>query len=122
GLIVCLAQDSKNYAHFNSILSSETPLVFIDRVCRTDEFSSVVIDNIEAAKDLTVHLFNNGYQKIAHIAGPPNLNISQERIEGYKLGLEECGLQFEPSFLTHCNLSIEEAAKVTNSLISLENP
>lgn len=121
GLIVCLAQDSKNHAHFNSILSSETPLVFFDRVCRTDEFSSVVIDNIEAARDLTVHLFNNGYQKIAHIAGPPNLNISRERIEGYKLGLKACGLPFDPDSLIHCNLSIEEAAKATNKLINLDN-
>src|SRR5690606_22127564 len=121
GLIVCLAQDSNSYSHFNSILSSETPLVFFDRVCRTDEFSSVVIDNIEAARDLTVHLFNNGYRKIAHIAGPPNLNISNERIKGYKMGLSECGLSFDPSFLIHCNLSIEEAAQATNRLISLEN-
>lgn len=121
GLIVCLAQDSKSYAHFNSILSSETPLVFFDRVCRTEEFSSVVIDNIEAARDLTVHLFNNGYRKIAHIAGPSNLNISKERIEGYKQGLAECGLPFEPNFLTHCNLSIDEAATATNRLISLDN-
>lgn len=121
GLIVCLAQDSNSYSHFNSILSSETPLVFFDRVCRTDEFSSVVIDNVEAARELTVHLFNNGYRKIAHIAGPPKLNISNERIAGYKLGLEACGLSYDPSFLMHCNLSIEEAAQATNRLISLKN-
>ncbi len=120
GLIVCLAQDSTDYAHFDKVLASEVPLVFMDRVCRTDEFSSVVIDNIEAAKALTIHLFENGFRKIAHIAGPPNLNITRERIEGYKQGLEACGLAFDPKFLLHCNLSIEEAAATTNQLLSLK--
>lgn len=122
GLIVCLAQDTTDHSHFDNILTSEVPLVFVDRVCRTNEFSSVVIDNIEAAKDLTIHLFNNGFRKIAHIAGPANLNITKERIEGYKQGLEECGLNFDPNFLLHCNLSIEEAATVTNKLLSLKTP
>lgn len=121
GLIVCLAQDTTDYDHFDSILASEIPLIFVDRVCRTNEFSSVVIDNVEAAKELTIHLFRNGFRKIAHIAGPPNLNITKERIKGYRLGLDECGLKFDPKFLLHCNLSIEEAAVVTTKLLSLKN-
>lgn len=122
GLIVCLSQDTVDHSHFDNILASEIPLVFIDRVCRTEEFSSVVIDNIEAARELTVHLFKNGSRKIAHIAGPPNLNITKERIEGYKRGLEECGLPFDTNLLIHCNLSIEESASVTNRLLSLKSP
>ena len=122
GLVVCLAQDTTDHAHFDKILASEVPLIFVDRVCRTNEFSSVVIDNVEAAKALTIHLFRNGFRKIAHIAGPPNLNITKERIEGYRQGLKECGLKFEPEFLLHCNLSIEEAAQITQKLISLQNP
>ena len=122
GLIVCLSQDTMDFSHFESVLDSEIPLIFFDRVCRTEEFSSVVIDNVEAAKELTVHLFKNGSKKVAHIAGPPNLNITKERVEGYKKGLEECGLTFDPDLLIHCNLSIEEAAVATNKLLSLKNP
>ncbi len=122
GLIVCLSQDTTDHSSFDSIHNSEIPLVFFDRVCRTEEFSSVVIDNIEAARDLTVHLFKNGSRNIAHIAGPKNLNITRERIEGYKKGLSECGLTFNPDFLLHCNLSIEESGMVTNQLLSLDNP
>jgi DNA-binding LacI/PurR family transcriptional regulator len=122
GLIICLSQDTADYSHFDSILASEIPLVFVDRVCRTNEFSSVVIDNVEAARELTVHLCVNGSKRIAHIAGPPNLSITRERLAGYKKGLEECGLTFDPNLLIHCNLSIDEAAKATNQLLSLENP
>lgn len=118
GLIVCLAQDAEDYSDFDLIQNSEVPLVFFDRVCRTNEFSSVVIDNIEAARELTVHLFQNGYRTIAHIAGPENLNISRERIEGYQKGLLECGLSFKPEHLVHCNLSIDQAGIATEKLMS----
>ncbi len=118
GLIVCLAQDTDDYSDFDLIKKSEVPLVFFDRVCRTEEFSSVVIDNIEAARELTVHLFQNGYRKIAHIAGPENLNISKERIEGYQRGLRECGLSFNADHLVRCDLSIDQSAVATEQLMS----
>lgn len=117
GLIVCLSQDTTDYSHFDIVLNEETPLVFFDRICREDEFSSVVIDNVAAAKEITLHLYNAGCKHIAHIAGPRNLNISQERIEGYKLGLAECNIEFDPRLLLHCNMSIEEAAVVTKTLL-----
>lgn len=117
GLVVCLAQNTTDYSHFDEIADSETPLIFFDRVCRTDEFSSVVIDNVTASKEITIHLYKAGCRNIAHIAGPPALNITKERIEGYKIGLNECGLEFKPDLLLHCNLSIEEAAIVTRKLL-----
>lgn len=120
GLIVCLAQDTTDYAHFDKIIEAEIPLVFFDRVCRTDEISSVLIDNVEAAKVLTTHLFMHGARRIAHIAGPPNLNITKERIEGYKKGLAECGLSFDQNLLIHCNLSIEGGAIAAYKLLSLK--
>ena len=122
GLIVCLSQDAVDHSDFDSILNSEVPLVFFDRVCRVDEFSSVVIDNISAARELTVHLFENGYTRIAHIAGPENLNISRERIEGYRMGLRDCELDFRPEYLVHCDLSIQQSAMVTEQLLSQPHP
>ena len=120
GLIVCLAQDTTDYSHYDKIIEAEIPLVFFDRVCRIDEISSVLIDNVEAAKVLTTHLYQHGARRIAHIAGPPNLNITKERIEGYMKGLAECGLPFDQNLLIHCNMSIEGAAVATNRLLSLK--
>jgi len=117
GLIVCLSQDTTDYSHFDVILNEETPLVFFDRICREDEFSSVVIDNVAAAKEITHHLYHAGYRNIAHIAGPQNLNISRERIEGFKLGLAECNIEFNQNLLMHCDMSIEGAALATQKLL-----
>jgi len=119
GLIVCLSQETKNYEHFDRLIKNNIPLVFFDRVCRTNEVSSVVVDNVDAAKKVTKHFHKNGLKRIAYIAGPDHLNISQERTQGYLSGLKICGLEFHPELLVKCNMSTKEATKATASLLDL---
>jgi DNA-binding LacI/PurR family transcriptional regulator len=122
GLIVCLSKETRNYDHFDKIINNEIPLVFFDRVCRTDEVASVVADNREAARKITRHFFESGARRIAHIAGPSHLNIARERQEGYLDGLHECGLKFDHQLLVHTDLSIEDALLAARKLLSLPKP
>ncbi len=119
GLIVCLSQETKDYGHFDRLINNNIPLVFFDRVCRTDEVSSVVVDNVDAARRITRHFYKNGFRRIAYIAGPDHLNISQERTQGYISGLTSCGLEFKPELLEKCNLSSKDAMKATARLLGL---
>ncbi len=122
GLIVCLAQDTSDFSHFDQILEAEIPIVFFDRVCRTHEFSSVTVDNEQAAFAITQYFHNSGCKRIAHIAGPNNLNISKERVKGYQRGLSECGILFDTNLLIHGNLSLDNAAMATQKLLALKYP
>jgi len=122
GLIVCLSKETKNYDHFDKIINNEMPLVFFDRVCRTDEVSSVVADNRDAAKQITSHFFESGARRIAHIAGPQHLNIARERLEGYFDGLRECGLEPDKQLVVYTDLSIDGATHATRFLLALPNP
>jgi DNA-binding LacI/PurR family transcriptional regulator len=119
GLIVCLSQETKNYDHFDRLVKNQIPLVFFDRVCLTDQVSSVVVDNMAAARQITQHLHKNGYRRIAYISGPDHLNISMERTLGYLSGLESCGLEFQPELLEKCNLCSGDAIEATARLLSL---
>jgi len=120
GLIVCLSQETGNYDHFDRLIKNNIPLVFFDRVCRTGEVSSVVVDNVDAAKKITQHFYKNGLRRIAYIAGPDHLNISQERTQGYFSGLKSCGLEFHPELLVKCNMSSKDATKATVRLLDLD--
>lgn len=122
GIITCISQDTNDYSHFDTVLENEIPLVFFDRVCRTSEFSSIVVNNIEASRQITNHFFQTGSKRIAHIAGPANLNISKERIEGYKLGLEDCNLPFDESLLVYSNLDLSSATFAAKKLLDLPYP
>jgi len=119
GLIVCLSQETKTYDHFDRLINNNIPLVFFDRVCRTDMVPSVVVDNIDAAQKVTKHFYKNGFHRIAYIAGPDHLNISKQRTEGYITGLKKCGLEFRPELLVKCNMSAGEATKATATLLEL---
>ncbi|MBL7968182.1 MAG: LacI family DNA-binding transcriptional regulator [Prolixibacteraceae bacterium] len=119
GLIVCLSQETKTFVHFDRLINNNIPLVFFDRVCRTGEVPSVVVDNVHAAKKITRHFYQNGCRRIAYIAGPDHLNISKERTNGYLEGLKSCKLDFRPELLEKCNLSTSEAIKATARLLDL---
>jgi DNA-binding LacI/PurR family transcriptional regulator len=122
GIIACISQETNDFSHFDTLLEDEIPLVFFDRVCRTDEFSSVVVNNVEASRQITNHFFQTGSRRIAHIAGPANLNISKERIEGYKLGLEDCNLPFDENLLVFSNLDLPSATSASQKLLDLPCP
>ena len=122
GLIVCLSQETQSYTHFDRLINNDIPLVFFDRVCRTGEVPTVVVDNVDAARKITRHFYQNGFRRIAYIAGPDHLIISQERTRGYLAGLESCGLAFDPELLVKCNMSSEGAKKATARLLALPKP
>lgn len=121
GLIVCLSQETNCFDHFDPLINNEIPLVFFDRVCRTDEVPSVVADNTDAARKVTRHFYENGCRRIAFISGPPHLNISQQRYEGYLLGLHDCKLPFDEELVMHCDLSTDDASRITRQLLHLKN-
>lgn len=121
GLIVCLSQETSSYDHFDSLINNEIPLVFFDRVCRTDQVPSVVADNREAARQVTRHFYDNGCRRIAYINGPEQLSISKQRFEGYLQGLQDCHLSFGPELVTRCNMSPEDASRATRQLLRLKH-
>ncbi|AWW30236.1 LacI family transcriptional regulator [Echinicola strongylocentroti] len=119
GLIVCLAQNSNNREHFRKVMEHHVPLVFFDRVCLEKEVSTVVVDNVSMAKDITTHFHANGARTLAHITGPKHLNIVKERAEGFLKGLEEVGIPYDEKYLVHTDLSTESAEKAITGLLRL---
>src|SRR5690606_31466438 len=70
GLLVSVASNSDAIDHFEEVMANEIPIVFFDRVVNNIEASKVMQDDYNGAFEGVEHLINNGYQKIAHIAGP----------------------------------------------------
>lgn len=120
GLIVCLSQETQNYGHFNKLIENEIPLVFFDRVCESLDVPKVVADGAEAAKKITRHFYENGCRRIAFISGPGYLNISKNRLKGYRDGLNECGLEFDLALMEECTLQTEDARQATKRLLALK--
>src|SRR5690606_33504727 len=95
-------------SHFKLYQDRNIPIVFFDRVCPDIEASSVTVDDYQGAYTAVEHLIQKGYRKIAHFAGPPLLQITQKRIEGYKDALLNNALRFDEQFVIDCGEGLEQ--------------
>jgi DNA-binding LacI/PurR family transcriptional regulator len=76
-----------------SFLQKESfPFVLIGRSKDFPDVVTVDNDNVLASYDATRHLILQGHQRIGFVSGPPNLVVSQDRMEGYHKALQEFNL------------------------------
>ncbi|MBX2966491.1 MAG: LacI family DNA-binding transcriptional regulator [Cyclobacteriaceae bacterium] len=123
GMLISLSRETTNFDHIESMLSKGVPIVFFDRVYDTNQASKIIVDDFTGSKEATLHLIDQGCKRIAHIEGPPNLDISKQRLEGYKQALAEHNIPFNKELVAVCpSGTIEEGRKATEKLLSLKNP
>lgn len=74
------------------------PLVLVDRALDTTRADRVVLDNHAAARRATEHLLDNGYRRIALLAGTHS-TTGQQRHAGYAEALAARGLAPQPVWM-----------------------
>lgn len=93
GLLACITYETADFSHFEELIEADMPLVFFDRVPESISTSVVVQDDYTGACMATEHLIAQGYSKIAHLAGPRGLNLTQQRLQGYLDTLKKHNLE-----------------------------
>lgn len=99
GLLVSLAYDTENIKHLEPFFNKGIPVVFFDRVHPHNESTSIIIDNYQAAYDVTKHLLDQGFRRIMHLGGNMLRNVYSERLRGYKQALKNYKIHFEEKLL-----------------------
>ncbi|TRX59539.1 LacI family transcriptional regulator [Fulvivirga sp. M361] len=124
GIIISMSKETSKYDHFESVYDRGVPMVFFDRVCDALNTSKVVVDDHAAAYEATQHLIDQGFTRIAHLAGAKNLKISDERLKGYRTALEDHGLKFNPDYVVYENLADDErpSRALTTKLLGMSEP
>ncbi|UCH10428.1 MAG: LacI family DNA-binding transcriptional regulator [Fidelibacterota bacterium] len=110
GLIVSIAQTTVDGQHLSHLLQRGIPLVLFDRILEELEVSKVIVDDYEGAFKAIEHLIRSGYRRIAHLAGPPHLHISRERLRGYIDALMKHDYPPDEALIVHGGLSEEDGA------------
>ncbi|BCS89885.1 LacI family DNA-binding transcriptional regulator [Pseudodesulfovibrio sediminis] len=101
--------------------SMETPMVVIDRQVRGSTVDMVLIDNVLAARELTVHVARQGYQRVAGLFGKDSTTGRQRRA-GFEQGLHEAGSAVIPELIVDLPAKEEDAHKVMTRLLALAEP
>src|SRR5258705_3374558 len=89
GFIISVSSETKTFEHFKKIQEKNIPMVVFDRITPELKAPSVRIDNEGGGFQATEHLIEQGYKRIAVLAGPKNLNISNSRVDGYLNALKK---------------------------------
>lgn len=120
GIILCLAQDTTDFSHIQHLKKIHMPVVLFDRDADID-ISSVVINDVESAREVTYSLIDGGAKRIAFLGGPNRLKQTADRKHGYLEALRERGLPIRKE-LVKCNyLSFNSGLSDTDELLDMHD-
>ncbi len=122
GIIACLSQETTDYSHLSALKDINMPLILFDRVCLTDQFSSVIADGEHSAQIATQHLLDNGSKRVAFIGGGNHLDIVRRRKHGYLEALRHNRIPIEKELVICRKIEYKEGKIATEALLSLPNP
>jgi DNA-binding LacI/PurR family transcriptional regulator len=120
GFIISVSSETKSFEHFKKIQDRNLPIVVFDRVTPDLIAPSVRIDNEDGGFQATEHLIEQGYKRIAILAGPKNLGISNKRMDGYLNALKKYKIKKEEALIIHCDFNQDYAYFATKELLAMK--
>ena len=117
GVIASISQNTKTGKHFNNIINRGIPLVLFDRVLDDLDVHKIVGDDFEKVYEMVNHLIDSGYQNIAYLAGPSHLNITMNRVDGYKKALIDNNIELMDGLIMNINLNENDGFEGAKTLI-----
>lgn len=122
GIAASVSQSTQDGDHFLRFLKRGIPVVLFDRVLDKLDVSKVIVDDYQGSFQAVTHLIEQGYSRIAHLAGPSLLGIARERFRGYKDALAEANFSFDEDLVIHGAMEENAGELGIKSLFDLEDP
>jgi DNA-binding LacI/PurR family transcriptional regulator len=120
GILVSLSKETTNFEHLECLQKKGIEIVFFNRVYADMPVARVVVDDYDGAVAATEHLIAIGKRRIAHLCGPANLSISQERKQGYIDTLIKHKLPVLEELLLPCDFSIASGMEAARALMQIK--
>jgi LacI family transcriptional regulator len=109
-------QRTLEYLHANKI-----PSVLVDRF-HTHGFDQIGVENEQSTIQLVEHLIGHGHRRIGFISGATGLSTTRERLQGYRLALQQAGLPYDPELVRNGESNLDLARRATAGLLALPQP
>lgn len=81
---------------------------------------AVMIDDFEAAFDMTRHILGLGHKRIGFIIGNPEQVASGRRLNGYRAALDKAGIEPEDQLIVQGRFTYRSGMAAAEKLLSLE--
>lgn len=121
GLILAPVSAARSAPVLDLLTQRHTPTVLIGRF--TDQrFDEIGVENVHGTAALVRHLAGAGHTRIGLISGRAGLPATDERLAGYRLGLEQAGLPYARSLVRAGGSRIEPARAAVKALLDQPDP
>jgi LacI family transcriptional regulator len=107
--------------HVQNLIAQKIPVV----VCNQDlglPVDTVIADNVASGDRATQHLIQAGHRHIGCIAGPRQLYVSVQRVQGYRRALEARGLPWNEAWVVHGDFRCRGGYDAMYKLLALDPP
>ena len=121
-IVISIAAEKGGHEHLEQVIDHRIRLIQFDRVVDELETFKVINDNERASSEAVSHLIEQGYQRIALLEGPQNLDIFRQRKEGYLNALRKHGLPVVEELMCENAWTKELSAEATRKLLRMKNP
>lgn len=119
GVVASVTAETKSLDHFHKFQRAGIPLVMFNRICDGLDVSKVLVDDYDGAYRGVEHLIQQGCTRIAHLAGPQNLQVGKQRLQGYLDALRDYGLPVYDELIVYYNLTKVSAQAAARQLLEL---
>jgi len=120
GLLISLAYDTENISHLQPFFLKGIPVVFFDRTFNHSESTSILINNFQAAYDVTKHLLEQGCKRMMHLGGNMLRDVYSERLKGYKKALQDHKIPFDEKLIYISNLTEEAGTEAAKHILKMK--
>jgi len=103
------------------LIDERFPVVLVNRKLRGDHYNYVVLNNTRGAYEITEHLINLGYAKIAFIMGPSNLSTGSDRLKGYEQALKHHGIDIDEHYVIKGPFTRETGYEAAKRLLTMKD-
>jgi LacI family transcriptional regulator len=118
GIVLCLSQETNDFAHIERLKERHIPVVLFDRVADVG-CSTVSVNDVESGRQATLHLIDSGKRRIAFLGGPNKLKQTADRKHGYLEALRERGMNIRKDLVKCGNVSFNSGLSRTLELLDL---
>lgn len=121
GLLLAPAADTTTAGTLAQLAAQDFPVVLIDRLA-ADGFDQVGTENEAPTAQLVAHLASHGHERIAMVSGLAGLSTTTERTAGYRRGLIENDLDYDPALVVSGGSRPDLAKSAVQKLLTLRRP
>ncbi|WCB91881.1 Catabolite control protein A [Baekduia alba] len=104
------------------LTASTIPTIGVDVQLTGRATSYVCSDNLAGGALAVDHLAQQGHRRIAVVHGPTDTLAGNDRLKGYRQGLQRAGLAFRDEYVTQGDFYVDSGHEAAARLLELDEP